>query len=319
MEYRLGIDLGGTTFKIGLVDSRFQMIRRASAPTDPLARSFDAVVADMAGLAKRVIADAGLDVHALSAAGIGTPGCINPQTGEVLHAGNLNWRRAPLARALSQRLGLPVRIANDANCAIIGETLAGAAKGKKNALILTLGTGVGGGIILDGKLFTGGNAMGAEFGHTPFVFDGLRCSCGLRGCLEVYASATALIRMTREAMARCPDSTLHTYAAREGGAVTGRTAFDCARAGDPAAAGVVDAYTTYVAAGLGGFISMFRPDIVLLGGGVSQAGAALIEPVNRKLPDYAFAHKLVPLPPVVAAMLGNDAGIIGAAFLDTME
>ena len=219
---------------------------------------------------------------------------------------------------LSRYFTVPLSFANDANCAIIGETIAGAAKGHQHVILLTLGTGVGSGIIIGGKLFSGGDGLGAEMGHLPLVFEGIPCSCGLRGCLECYASASALVRQTRDAMKDHPESSMHAWV-QEHGEVNGETSFACAARGDAAARQVVDQYTAYLACALGGITNIFRPELILLGGGVSHAGEALLEPVRKKIPKYTLAYDIVGGPDVRAAALGNDAGIIGAAYLDQMQ
>ncbi len=315
MEFRIGIDLGGTGIKTGLVDAEGRIVSRVSRPTDA-ARGPKAVVLDMAQSAREAAETAGLSLADVSSAGIGTPGCVNPRTGELLFSNNLFWRNVRLRELLEDALGLPVGIGNDANCAILGELLAGAAKHAGSALMLTLGTGVGSGVVLDGKLFCGGDGTGPELGHTPFIFNGEPCTCGVNGCLESYASVTALIRQTKAAMDTHPGSAMHAYTAERGGHVSGRTAFDCARQFDAAALAVVDQYIEYVAGGVGGFVNAFRPELVIIGGGISHEGETLLGPLRDKLPRYVYAGDLIPVPPIVRALLENDAGIIGAAFLD---
>lgn len=317
MEYRIGIDLGGTDIKAGLLDQQYRMVHKLSVPTDAK-RGFEAVVADMAALAKEAAAREGLSIGDFDCVGVGTPGCTNPNTGLLVFSNNTDWKNVPLRERLHQHLGVPIFIGNDANCAIIGEAVAGAAKGCKNALLFTLGTGVGGGLIYQGKLFTGADGMGAEFGHMTMVHGGVRCTCGNYGCIESYASVSGLIRQTRESMAAHPASAMHEYTRLKGGKVTGRTAFDCAKQGDEAALEVVDQYIEYVATGLGGYVNVFRPEIVIVGGGISNEGEYLMKPLNEKMQKHVFACDVIGAPPVVAAALGNDAGIIGAAYLNQM-
>lgn len=316
MNYRIGIDFGGTGIKSGVIDAENRLIGKASLPTG-VGRPYEEIVADIARTAELAATDAGLAISDFPCLGIGSPGCVNPRNGEMVFLGNLNWHNAPLGQSLSALLGIPVFVGNDANCAIAGEVIAGAARGCKHALMLTLGTGVGGGVVLDSKLYLGGDGMGTEFGHTPFLFGGEPCTCGARGCFEAYASVTALIRQTKAAMAAHPESLMHASLA-EHGKVSGRTAFDCARKGDAAASSVVDTYIEYVACGIGGFINVFRPEIVLIGGGISNEGDFLIRPLNDKIKRYVFSHDIIGVPRIAAATLGNDAGIIGAAHLDQM-
>lgn len=315
MQYRIGIDLGGTAIKAGVVDENFQVVYTHSQPTG---QGFEQVVADMASAAETVAAMAGLKVSDFPCVGVGTPSCINPNTGRLVFSNNTNWRNVPLREELEKHLPVPVYIGNDANCAIIGEAVAGAARGRNSVVMLTLGTGVGGGVILNGKLFTGGDGMGSELGHTPLIHRGYPCTCGIDGCLESYASVTALIRQTREAMKAHPESSLHTYVAAHNGEVNGRTVFDCAQAGDATAAAVVDQYLEYLANGIGGLINIFRPEIVLIGGGLSAQGENILRPLNERVSRYTFAWDIIGAPPIVKATLGNAAGTIGAAWLDQM-
>ncbi|MBQ2770546.1 MAG: ROK family protein [Clostridia bacterium] len=231
----------------------------------------------MAQATEAVAAKAGLTLSDFPCVGAGTPSCINPFTGRLVFSGNINLKDVPLRDALEHRLGRPVYIGNDANCAIIGEALAGGAKDCQNVLMLTLGTGVGGGVILNGKLFAGADGMGTELGHIPLIAGGEHCSCGTDGCLEAYASVTALIRQTKAAMEAHPESSLHAHV-EENGPVNGKTVFDCAQAGDAVSQQVIDQYIDYLARGIGGLVNIFRPEVVLIGGGLSGQGENLLAP-----------------------------------------
>lgn len=317
-EYRLGIDLGGTGFQIGLVDKNYNITARADAPTRQFELSFEKVVENIASKCKEVVASAGLTLADLASVGIGTPGCVDAE-GLLRFAGNFAWHNVQLRDEMVKNLNIPVIVGNDANCAIVGETLVGAAKGLKNVLLLTLGTGVGGGLIIDNKLFTGGDGMGAELGHVPFIAGGEHCTCGVDGCFEAYASVSALIRLTKRALEKHPESAMHEHVKKHNGIINGRTAYDCAHEGDPAALEVTDEYTSNIACGIGGFVNVYRPDIVLIGGGISAQGSFLLDPINEKLKKYVFAAGKIGCPKVVAAQLGNDAGIIGAACMDILR
>ncbi|MDO5111492.1 MAG: ROK family protein [Clostridia bacterium] len=314
MKYRIGIDLGGTNIKAGVVDEDNRIVAYDTRPTDA-DRPFAEVVLSMAQSAKDAAAQLDLTLADFPCLGVGTPGSVQRKFGKVLRAGNLNWYDVPLRDELQKHVSTPVYVGNDADCAAAGESIAGAAKDYNNVLLFTLGTGVGGGIIIEKKIFSGGDGLGAELGHIPLVFEGVHCTCGIDGCFEAYASVTGLIRQTREAMAAHPDSLLNNLA-EERGVVNGRTPFDAAKAGDAAALAVIDRYISYVAAGIGGCISIFRPEIVLLGGGVSQEGAYLMDPLNERLPKYVFGSAYNGVPMAIQATLGNDAGVIGAAYLD---
>lgn len=314
MQYRIGIDLGGTAIKTGIVNENFEVVYRHSRPTG---NGFAQVVADMAAAAQEVAAMAGLSISDFPCVGVGTPSCINPNTGRLVFSNNTNWRDVPLREELEKHLPVSVYIGNDANCAIAGEAIAGAAKGAKNVVMLTLGTGVGGGVILNGKLYCGADGMGTELGHTPLVANGYPCTCGINGCLESYASVTGLIRQTKDAMDAHPKSLLHAHV-KKAGEINGRTVFDCAQQGDETALAVIDQYMEYVANGIGGLVNIFRPEVVLIGGGLSAQGDYLLKPINEKLKRYVFAYDIIGAPPVIKATLGNDAGTIGAAYLDEM-
>lgn len=315
MQYRIGIDLGGTAIKAGVVNEDNQVVFSHSCPTGD---TFERVVADMAAAAETVAAMAGLKLTDFPCVGVGTPSCINPNTGRLVFSNNTNWRDMPLREELEKYLPVPVFIGNDANCAIVGEAVAGAAKDCRSAIMLTLGTGVGGGVILDGKLFIGGDGMGAELGHTPVIHNGAMCTCGIPGCLEAYASVSALIQQAEAAMSTCPDSLLHIRAKENDGRLNGRIIFDCAHENDPTALAVIDRYEEYLANGIGGLINVFRPEIFLIGGGLSAQGDYLLEPLREKMKKYVFAYDIIGMPPLVKAALGNAAGTIGAAYLDRM-
>ena len=314
MKYRVGVDIGGTTIKVGVVDEDFQIVKRCAVDTPD---TFEKSMKATADAVLKTLDEMGLDINDFPCVGIGTPGSISADTGRLVFSNNTNWKDVPMAEELGKYIPVPVLIGNDANCAIIGETVAGAAKGRKNVIMLTLGTGVGGGIIIGGKLFAGGDGVGAELGHMPIQHDGYMCTCGIPGCLEAYASATALIRQTKEAIAAHPESAMNDWV-KENGEVNGRCAFDCAKAGDKVANDVVDNYVSYIANGIGGLVNIFRPEVVLIGGGISNSGDFLMDRIKAQLPKYTFAYDIVGFPQIERAMLGNDAGIIGAAYLDQM-
>ena len=313
MKYRIGIDLGGTAIKAGVVDENYQILAKRTIRTCP---DFETACREMGDLVKDLLQDTQISPSDLESVGIGTPGFINPESGLLVFSPNTQWHNVPLREELGKYIQVPIYAGNDANCAVIGEYLAGAGKGYDSVLMITLGTGVGGGIILNRKLFSGCDFMGTEFGHTPLVYNGQRCGCGINGCFEAYGSVSALIRQTKHAMKQHPESTMNTWASSHKGTVNGRTAFDCAKNGDPAALEVVDQYESYVAYGISGFINIFRPEIVLIGGGISAEGDYLLKPIRQKLKNFVFAQDIIGIPPVTHAKLGNAAGTIGAAFIN---
>ncbi len=309
---RVGIDLGGTNIAIGLVNDEGQIVLKKSIPTRG-ERPWQEVVRDMANLVLELTEEAGLSVSDLELIGIGSPGTPAKDTGMILFSNNLNWHNVPLRDAMEKLIPVPVKIDNDANVAALAETLFGAAKGAKDAILVTLGTGVGGGIILDGKVYDGINNAGAEVGHMVIVSSGIPCNCGRLGCWEVYASATALIRMGNAAAAAHPESILAQKRKRKGG-LNGLQIFKAADENDPVAIDVIDKYIFYVSEGVINLVNIFQPEVVMLGGGISAQGERLLRPIRQHLMRYVYC-KEVNGPRLTCASLGNDAGIIGAAFL----
>lgn len=316
--YRIGVDVGGTNLVAAVVNEDYQLVSVAKCKT-AMPRPADAIVDDMARLVREAAQSAGVALSEVEMVGFGCPGTCNPDTGVVEFSNNLGFENLPLKDMLSERLdGMPVYIENDANAAAIGEFLAGAAKGTKSCVCITLGTGVGGGVIIDGKLFSGGNFAGAELGHTVIVHEGLPCTCGRNGCWEAYASATGLIRQTKEAMEKAPDSVMWQLAGSLD-KVSGRTAFDAMRKGDAAGKKVVDTYISYVACGLVDMINIFQPDILCVGGGICNEGDTLMKPLEDYIQTFRYSRYSSKQTKLCVAQLGNDAGIIGAAYLDKVQ
>lgn len=318
MGYYMGIDLGGTNIKAGVVDDAFRIIGRAKAKTG-IPRPAEEVMDAMAECAKAAAADAGVPWEQIRQVGIGVPGTANEETGVVEYANNLLFENVSMREYLQKRLHKEIDITNDANAAALGEVLAGAARGASNAVAVTLGTGVGGGIIIDGRLFTGFHYGGAELGHMGIVLGGRKCTCGRRGCLEAYASATGLIRSTKEAMEAFPDSLMWELARENGGNVSGRTAFLAAGRGDAAAQAVVNDYIQHLGYGLASIINILAPEILVIGGGVSNEGENLLRPLVECVRPQLYIRTPEKQTRIVLATLGNDAGLIGAAFLSRAQ
>ena len=314
MKYYVGIDLGGTNIVAGVVDENYNIISKASTKTN-CPRPEKEIADDMAKMALQAVKNANLEISDIEWIGIGTPGIANSATGIIERANNLGFVNTPMVKYIKETIDKPVFIENDANAAAYGEFVAGAAKEARNAICVTLGTGVGAGIIIDGKIYSGSNYAGAEIGHTVIEVDGAECSCGRKGCFEAYSSATGLIRMSKEAMEKTPDSIMNKMAQEKGGKVTARTSFDAMRAGDKSAKEVVDKYIKYLAAGITNTINIFQPDILCIGGGVCNEGDPLLLPVKALVENEDFAKNSEKRTEIVIAKLGNDAGIIGAAFL----
>lgn len=316
--YRLGIDLGGTNIVAGVVDENYEIIgvgkRKTNAP-----RPVEQIVDDMAAATLDAIEKAGLSLSDIESMGVGAPGSIDPENGIVAYSNNIDFYDVHLAQMLKERLGVDFYIENDANAAAYGEFLAGAGKGSCNFIMITLGTGVGGGVIIDGKIYSGSNYAGAELGHTVILANGEKCTCGRLGCWEAYASATALIRQTKQAMKRYPDSKMWELCGNDIEKVTGRTSFDAMRLGDDVAKKVVDNYLEFVGIGIANNINIFQPDVLCIGGGMSNEGDALLEPIKDFVKGENFARTNPKKTEIKVAMLGNDAGIIGAAFLKDLH
>ena len=309
MKYYIGIDLGGTNIVASVVDENYQILTKASVKTN-LPRPEQEIAADMAAVARQAAEEAGLSLDQIEWVGVGTPGIANSATGIIEYSNNLGFCNTPMVQYLEEALGRPAFIENDANAAAYGEYVAGAAKGAKHAVCITLGTGVGGGIIIDGKIYCGSNFGGAEIGHTVIDVNGPMCSCGRKGCFEVFSSATGLIRMTKEALAAHPESAM-----KDEERITGRTAFNYMRAGDETAKQVVDDYIRYLAAGITNTINIFQPDVLCIGGGVCNEGDPLLLPMKEIVKKEVYTRNSPKNTEIVIAKLGNDAGIIGAAFL----
>ena len=316
--YRIGIDLGGTNIAAGLVNEKFEIIAKESTPT-LVGRPNLEIVRDIAALANKLCADAGITLSDVAALGIASPGIVDDAPGCVVYANNLDFRNFPMLPELHKLLDIAeMHVENDANAAAWGEAIAGAAKGSKSSVMITLGTGVGGGIVDGGKVYKGFNNAAGELGHIVIRVDGRPCTCGRHGCWEAYSSATGLINMTKEKIEECKQTgreTVMTRLVAEKGKVNGRTAFDGKRLGDAAACEVVDEYIKYLASGIASMINIFQPEVLSIGGGISNEGQYLLDLVIPKVHEQQYGTGLVPMTDIRIAQLRNDAGIIGAAVL----
>ena len=310
-KYYVGIDLGGTFIKGGIVDDLGNILFENKTPTES-EKGAGMVATNIANLAKSLMQTAGLIPDDMEGLGMGVPGMIDSKKGNVIYSNNLKWKDFAIGEEVEAQTGLKVKIANDANVAALGEVKFGAAKDYDDAIMLTLGTGVGGGIVVDGKLIEGNKSAGAELGHAVIEANGEQCTCGRKGCLEAYASATALIRDTKRAMEAHKDSKMWEIGSLD--KVTGKTAFDYKEV-DPYAKAVVDRYIEMLACGITNFANIFRPEAVILGGGVCAQGDALVKPLQKLVDKEIFAGNLGPQVPVVIAELENSAGLLGAAAL----
>ena len=317
--YSIGVDLGGTNIAIGICDKEMNMIAKGSVKTE-VSGGTAHIMDNMAGLIESLLKNNSIDKADIDFVGIATPGAVDVKGGIVESAFNLGFDHFPIVQELKNRIGIEkVLVANDANAAALGEALAGAAKGTEHSVMVTLGTGVGGGVIIDKHIFDRGvNAAVAELGHMVIHVGGRQCSCGRRGCFEAYSSATALAKMTEEKMEELKikgvDSPLFSIS-QQYGKIGARTAFDAMRAGCPFAKEVIDTYIRYLAEGVTNIINIFQPEVLSIGGGVCNEGDALILPLVEIIEREQFTRKNEHRTKITIAQLGNDAGIIGAAGL----
>jgi len=310
--YSIGIDLGGTNIAAGLVDDQYHIIEKMSIPTHS-ERSAEEIIDDMAKLSMK-LADATVGRDQIGWIGIGIPGSVSKADGVVLHCVNVPFEMSPVRERIQKLWNVPVYIDNDANAAALGEVYAGAAAGCDNSITVTLGTGVGGGIIIDKKIYAGFNDNGAEVGHMVIHKGGVQCNCGRCGCWETYASVNALIRQTKVAMAEHPESMMWEGLDRNNPHVSGKTSFVAAKKGDAAALKVVEKYFEYVAEGMTNLINIFQPEVLCIGGAISKEGDYLLNPVKKLIERDRFT-RYCSQTEIRICKLGNDAGIIGAAVL----
>ena len=300
----IGIDVGGTNLRAGLTDESGKLLISREIPlefqgAEPFAKT-------LAGLARSVAEEAGADLARVNSVGIGLPGAVSG--GEVLYTANIPLRNVPLAELFRRELDLPVHLENDANCAALGEWLQGSGRGCANFAVITLGTGVGGGFILNHRLLTGGSV--GEVGHMVVERNGAPCECGRRGCWEAYASATGLVRLAREALERCPESSM------QGSELSGRTIFGAAQRDDETAQSVCRTYVEYLALGITNLVNLLQPEVLALSGGLADAPEEwLLEPLRRIVEADCYPRNIGVLPRILRAELGNDAGVVGAALL----
>lgn len=313
--YKVGVDLGGTNIAVGVINDKYEIIGRGKAKTN-MPRPAKEIFDDIVKCVKTAVANAGIDLSEVECIGIGTPGSVDKQNGVIMYANNLDFYNVPAVEMINEQLpGIKVYLENDANCAALGEALAGSGKGKNSFVAVTLGTGVGGGVVLDGKLLTGCNDAGGEIGHIAIKFDGEQCNCGRVGCWERYASATALVNQTKSAMLEHKDSVMWELCDGKIENAGGRTAFDGMRAGDKYAKEVCDNYIYYVAVGAANVVNIFQPDMLCFGGGICNEGDTLLKPLEKHVAQMRYSKNHEIQTQICVATLGNDAGIIGAALV----
>ena len=309
----IGVDLGGTNIAVGVVDESGKILSEASVKT-LATRPWQEVIRDMGHCILRAMERGNIQESDVASIGIGIPGVANQDTGDVIFCTNLGWANIPLRRELQKYINKPVFIDNDANVAALAENYAGVSAGCKSSIFITLGTGVGGGIVIDGKPWSGAHSRAGEIGHMNLIPDGVPCTCGNNGCVERYCSATALIRMGKQACMGYPDCEIMKLCGGDVERISAKTVIDAAKAGDPVAERIFADFTKYLTMAINTMIAFFDPEMVVIGGGVSHAGEILLKPIREMLPRYIM-FKAIPAPRIELARLGNEAGIIGAAML----
>jgi glucokinase len=309
---RIGIDVGGTGIQVGLVSRELKIISEASIPTRTDI-PFEDQVEQIASCVLSVIASAGCKPEEVESVGVGIPG-IASSSGEIIKCTNMGWHHVPFADVFKRFCDKPVFVDNDANVAALAESVAGVSAGTSSSVFITIGTGIGSGIIIDGKIWKGCHGIGGELGHVIFDLDGVPCSCGNHGCLERYCSATAIIRMGREAVKQHPDSMLMNLADHNPSNLNAKMILDAARQEDPVAVEVYHKFIGYLAQAIASVVNLIDPEVIVLGGGVSKAGTFLLRPLIREFPRYVLFDDQQ-LPEIKLAVLGSEAGIIGAAML----
>lgn len=311
----VGVDLGGTNIAIGLVEENYEIIAKGSVPTGK-ERPFADIIADAAQLIQKLLMEVGKTAADVQCIGMGAPGIPDAKNGIIVYASTFPHMAFSNAQAEFEKYfpGVKVYVENDANAAAYGECLAGAAKGVDNVVMVTLGTGVGGGVIINRKIYSGFNYNASELGHMVLNFNGPACSCGRNGCFEVYASATALVKQTAETIQSYPDSIIHQMIDHDPSKLNGKIPFDAAKQGDRAGQRIVDKYIEYLGIGIANVVNLFQPEMIVIGGGVCKEGDYLLKPLFAYVDSQKYTDK-VPQPKLVTAVLGNDAGIIGAAML----
>ena len=311
--YYIGVDLGGTGIKAGVVNEKGEILSKGSTPT-MAERPYQAVIADIATLCKTVAADANITVEDIEAIGVGVPGICDPKTGIIPKCTNLGWLDVPFVSELQSHIAKPVIVDNDATVAGFAEYIAGVSAGTHSSVFVTLGTGVGGGIIMNGRPYSGAHGVGSEIGHMNIAMGGEECTCGNKGCFERYASATSIIRDAKRAVAENPDSVIMQKCGGDVEKINAKIVIDAAKEGDAVGKQVFDGYVNGLAHGLVNLINVIDPEVIVLGGGVSMAGEFLLNAVREAMKPLIF-FKSMPYADVKLATLGADAGIIGAAML----
>lgn len=311
--YYIGIDVGGMSIKVGVVDAGGNIVKSSTFVTEKVPASEH--IKKMAETVDELMTSGGFKKEEIAGIGVGIPGAVNPRVGKVIYAPNIGWKDVDFCKQLSDLTGMKVFVGNDADVATLGEVYFGVAKNYSNVVMITVGTGVGGGVVIDKKLYESPLGMAAELGHTCLVKGGLLCGCGRKGCFEQYASATALIRQTKDEMLKNESSYMWKLVDGDIEKVNGITSFKAAKAGDEGGNNVVDGYVSYLTEGILNYMNIFRPEAIIIGGGISKEGDYLTDKIKAYAESYSYGYPGSPVIDVVCAKLGNAAGIVGAASL----
>ena len=309
---RIGVDVGGTGIQVGIIDETYQILAKSSIPANTKI-TFEEQVSQIARSVLDTCRDAGISSGDVESVGVGIPGIASP-SGEIIKCTNMGWYHVPFAAEFRKHINLPIHIANDADAAALGESIAGISAGTSSSVFITIGTGIGSGIIINHSIWNGYHGIGGELGHMILKLGGEPCTCGNRGCVERYCSATAIIRMAKEALKDHPESYILHLAGGNADRINARCVIDAARENDPIAVTVFNQFTENISQMIAGLINFLDPEIIVLGGGVSRAGEFLLSPIRKSYPKYVIFSDQ-PYPSVVLAKLGPDAGIIGASLL----
>lgn len=314
--YKIGVDLGGTNIVAGVINENNEIIGKGKMKTNA-PRPAKEIFEDIVKCVRLACDEANISVDQIKSIGIGTPGSVVKKTGYIEYANNLDFSNVPAEKLMNELLpGIKVYLENDANCAALGEAVAGCGIGRNSFVAITLGTGVGAGYIYNGKVMAGCNEAGGEFGHMVIDFDGEECNCGRRGCWERYASATALVKQTKDAMLKNKDSKMWEICGGDIDNVNGRTAFDAMRADDEAGKKVVENYINYVTIGTVNIINALQPEMICFGGGISNEKENLLAPMRAIIEKFRYSRYSELQTEICCATLGNDAGVIGAALVE---
>lgn len=317
--FRVGVDLGGTNISVGVIDDNLKIIGRGRLKTN-LPRSSDEIFADIVKCVKTAVKKANITMDDVYIIGVGTPGAVNIETGVVEFSSNLKFYDAPIKAEIEKALKKPVYVTNDANCAALAEKILGTGKGTSDFIAITLGTGIGGGIIINNKLLTGVNGAAGEIGHMVIRYNGVECGCGRKGCFEKYASATALKQQTLEALFKDKDKTSLMWKLIKDDLtkVNAKIPFDAMKKGDKLGTQLVNRYINYLSCGITNLINLYQPEVLCIGGGMSNEGNAILKPVIRRVERDRYSIHSSKQTKICIAELKNDAGVIGAALLNEM-